>query len=98
MVAEYLDGLRVMLEGQEGHTYDDIVRAARTRQTLGFGWIVRSDHWLPIMGDRQIDATDAWATLAGLARDTSRIRFGTLVSPMTFRPPSEVAQIGATVV
>ena len=48
----------------------------------------RSDHWLPIMGDRQLDGTDAWATLAGLARDTSRIRFGALVSPMTFRHPS----------
>jgi F420-dependent oxidoreductase-like protein len=57
----------------------------------------RSDHWLPIMGDRQIEATDAWATLAGLARDTTRIRFGTLVSPMTFRHPSELAKQAATV-
>lgn len=97
MAAEHLDGLRVMLEGQEGHSYEDILRVARTSEALGFGGFFRSDHWLPIMGDRQLDATDAWATLAGLARDTSRIRFGTLVSPMTFRHPSELAKVAATI-
>jgi alkanesulfonate monooxygenase len=86
-----------MLEGQEGAPYDEILRIATTSERLGFGAIFRSDHWLPIMGDRQLDATDAWATLAGLARDTSRIRFGTLVSPMTFRHPSDLAKQAATV-
>jgi F420-dependent oxidoreductase-like protein len=97
MASEYLDGLRVMLEGQEGASYADILRVACTSETLGFGAFFRSDHWLPIMGGRQLDATDAWATLAGLARDTSRIRLGTLVSPMTFRHPSELAKLAATI-
>jgi F420-dependent oxidoreductase-like protein len=97
MAAEHLERMRVMLEGQEGVSYEDILRLARTGEKLGFGAIFRSDHWLPIMGDRQLDATDAWATLAGLARDTSRIRFGTLVSPMTFRHPSDLAKLAATV-
>jgi len=86
-----------MLEGQEGASYEDILRIARTSERLGFGAIFRSDHWLPIMGSRVLDATDAWATLAGLARETSTIRFGTLVSPMTFRHPSELAKQAATV-
>src|SRR6266851_5433119 len=97
MTAEHLNGLRVMLEGQEGHSYADILRVACTSEKLGFGGMFRSDHWLPIMGDRQIEATDAWATLAGLARDTTRIRFGALVSPMTFRHPSELAKQAATI-
>ncbi len=97
MAAEHLNGMRVMLEAQEGHSYEDILRIARTSETLGFGAIFRSDHWLPIMGDRELDATDAWATLAGLARDTVRIRFGALVSPMTFRHPSVLAKLAATV-
>jgi alkanesulfonate monooxygenase len=86
-----------MLEGQEGASYDDILRVARTSERLGFGAIFRSDHWLPIMGARLLDATDAWATLAGLARETSTIRFGTLVSPMTFRHPAELAKQAATI-
>src|SRR5205823_11764311 len=69
----------------------------RTSERLGFGAIFRSDHWLPIMGERVLDATDAWATLAGLARETSTIRFGTLVSPMTFRHPAELAKLAATI-
>ena len=97
MTAEHLNGLRVMLEGQEGHSYADLLRVACTSEKLGIGGIFRSDHWLPIMGERHIDATDAWATLAGLARDTSRIRFGALVSPMTFRHPSELAKQAATI-
>src|SRR5579859_3617331 len=97
MASEYLNGLRVMLEGQQGHSYADLLRVARTSEKLGFGGFFRSDHWLPIQSDRQLDATDAWATLAGIARETSRIRFGTLVSPITFRHPSELAKVAATV-
>ena len=97
MTAEHLNAMRVMLEGQEGHSYDDILRVARTSEKLGFDGIFRSDHWLPIMGNRTLDATEPWATLAGLARDTSTIRFGTLVSPITFRHPSELAKQAATI-
>src|SRR5260370_38468141 len=96
MTAEHLNGLRVMLEGQEGHTYPDLLRVARTSEKLGFGGMFRSDHWLPIMGDRHIEATDAWATLAGLARGTSTKRVWTAGSPMTLLRPREVGQQTAT--
>jgi len=86
-----------MIEGQEGSTYADLLRVAQTAERLGYGGFFRSDHWLPISGGRTLGATDAWATLAGLARDTSRIRLGTLVSPMTFRHPSELAKQAATI-
>ena len=87
----------VMLEGQEGGTYEEILAVAGQSEDLGFGGLFRSDHWLPIMSRPTTDATDAWATLAGLARDTARIRLGTMVSPMTFRHPSELAKVAATV-
>lgn len=86
-----------MIEGQEGSSYAELLRVARTAERLGYGGFFRSDHWLPISGPRTLGATDAWATLAGLARDTARIRLGTLVSPMTFRHPSELAKQAATV-
>jgi F420-dependent oxidoreductase-like protein len=92
-----LDQFVVMIEGQEGITYDALLAEARAAERLGYGGLFRSDHWLPIMGGRDIDATDAWATLAGLARETSRIRIGALVSPITFRHPAEMAKIIATV-
>ena len=87
----------VFLEGQEGGTYEEILTVAGQAEDLGFNGLFRSDHWLPIMGDRATDATDAWATLAGLARDTATIRLGTLVSPVTFRHPSELAKVAATI-
>jgi F420-dependent oxidoreductase-like protein len=87
----------LMIEGQEGISYDGLLLLARKVEALGFGGLFRSDHWLPISGTRTLDATDAWATLAGLARETKRIRLGALVSPMTFRHPSEFAKIVATV-
>jgi F420-dependent oxidoreductase-like protein len=87
----------VFLEGQEGGTYEQILADARWGEELGFGGFFRSDHWLPIMSAPTTDATDAWATLAGLARETARIRLGTMVSPVTFRHPSEYAKIVATV-
>ncbi len=87
----------VMLEGQEGGTYEEILAVAGHAEDLGFGGLFRSDHWLPIVSARTNDATDAWATLAGLARDTATIRLGTMVSPMTFRHPSELAKVAATV-
>ncbi len=86
-----------MIEGQEGSTYADLLRVAQTAERLGYGGFFRSDHWLPISGARTLGVTDAWATLAGLARETSRIRLGTLVSPMTFRHPSELAKQAATI-
>jgi F420-dependent oxidoreductase-like protein len=84
--------LRVFTEPQQGATYDDLLRVAQATEALGFDAFFRSDHYLH-MGDVSglPGPTDAWTTLAGLARDTSRIRLGTLVSPATFRHPGPLA-------
>jgi F420-dependent oxidoreductase-like protein len=92
-----LSDLRVMTEPQEGGTYDDLLSLARRAEAIGFGGFFRSDHYHPMNVPLESDATDAWATLAGLARETSTIRIGVLVSPMTFRNPGEFAKIVATV-
>jgi F420-dependent oxidoreductase-like protein len=87
-----LDDLRIFTEPQQGATYDTILAVARRAESLGFGAFFRSDHYLK-MGDVSglPGPTDAWITLAGLARDTSSIRLGTLVSPVTFRSPGLLA-------
>ncbi len=78
--------LRIFTEPQQGATYDTLLALARTAEDLGFDAFFRSDHYLK-MGDASglPGPTDAWITLAGLARDTSRIRLGTLVTSATFR-------------
>jgi F420-dependent oxidoreductase-like protein len=84
--------LRVFTEPQQGASYDDLLRVARTAEDCGYDAFFRSDHYL-VMGDGDglPGPTDAWVTLAGLARDTSRIRLGTLVSAATFRLPGPLA-------
>ena len=77
--------LRIFTEPQQGATYDDLLAVARATEQLGFDGFFRSDHYLHMSGDGGSGPTDAWTTLAGLARDTSRIRLGTLVSSATFR-------------
>jgi F420-dependent oxidoreductase-like protein len=89
--------LRVMTEPQEGATYDDLLAVALEAERLGFGAFFRSDHYLGIMGDGLPGPTDAWATLAGLARDTSTIRLGTMMTSATFRLPGPLAITVATV-
>ncbi len=86
-----------MLEPQEGGTYDEMASLARRAEALGFGGFFRSDHYHPMNVPLTSDSSDAWAVLAGLARDTQTIRLGTMLSPMTFRHPSELAKIVATV-
>jgi F420-dependent oxidoreductase-like protein len=87
-----LHDLRIFTEPQQGASYDTLLAVARRAETLGFGAFFRSDHYLA-MGDASglPGPTDAWITLAGLARDTSTIRLGTLVSPVTFRAPGLLA-------
>ncbi len=85
-----------MIEGQEGVTWDDWVRLARLTEEHGLEGLFRSDHYTAIIRP-DADAHDAWATLAGLAAITERIRLGTLVSPATFRHPSSLARLAATV-
>jgi F420-dependent oxidoreductase-like protein len=83
---------RIFVEPQEGATYDDQLALARLGEELGFDAFFRSDHYISFFGrDGLPGPTDAWTTLAGLARDTSTIRLGTLVSPVTFRPPGPLA-------
>jgi F420-dependent oxidoreductase-like protein len=84
--------LRVFTEPQQGATYDDLLRVARAAEDAGFDAFFRSDHYLVMGGgDGMPGPTDAWVTLAGLARDTRRIRLGTLVSSSTFRLPGPLA-------
>lgn len=84
--------LRIFTEPQQGASYDDLLRVARTAEAAGYDAFFRSDHYLK-MGDvsGEPGPTDAWLTLAGLARETSRLRLGTLVSPVTFRSPGPLA-------
>ena len=86
----------LMIEGQEGVTWDDWVRLARLTEDHGLEGLFRSDHYTAIIRT-DADALDAWATLAGLAAITERIRLGTLVSPATFRHPSVLARLAVTV-
>jgi F420-dependent oxidoreductase-like protein len=83
--------LRVFTEPQQGATYDDLLAVARTAEALGYGAFFRSDHYLGMGTDGLPGPTDAWITLAGLARDTSSIRLGTLMTSATFRYPGPLA-------
>jgi F420-dependent oxidoreductase-like protein len=83
---------RIFTEPQEGATYDDLLAVARLAEELGFDAYFRSDHYISFFpGGGLPGPTDAWTTLAGLARDTTRLRLGTLVSPVTFRLPGPLA-------
>ncbi len=90
--------LRIFTEPQQGATYDQLLAVARAAEELGFDAFFRSDHYLA-MGDTAglPGPTDAWTTLAGLARETSSIRLGTLVTAATFRLPGPLAISVATV-
>src|SRR5215218_877590 len=87
-----LSDLRVFTEPQQGASYDDLLAVALRAEQLGYGAFFRSDHYLVMGGGSGLPGpTDAWITLAGLARETSTIRLGTLVSPVTFRTPGLLA-------
>ena len=87
----------LMTEPQQGLTYDEILALARAAEAAGLEAFFRSDHYASFPGPAGLPTTDAWATLAGLARDTSTIRIGSLVSPVTFRVPGTFAKQVATV-
>ncbi|ASO22217.1 Pyrimidine monooxygenase RutA [Actinoalloteichus hoggarensis] len=84
--------LRIFTEPQQGASYDDLLRLARHAETTGYDAFFRSDHYL-VMGDGNglPGPTDAWVTLGALARETSTIRLGTLVTAATFRLPGPLA-------
>ncbi|WP_448623978.1 LLM class F420-dependent oxidoreductase [Geodermatophilus sp. URMC 64] len=83
--------LRIFTEPQMGATYDDLLAVARRTEETGFDAFFRSDHYLTMGGDGLPGPTDAWVTLGGLARDTARIRLGTLMTSATFRLPGPLA-------
>ena len=86
----------LMIEGQEGVTWDDWVALAEACEEHGLEGLFRSDHYLSIGTGPPSAALDAWATISALAARTSRIRLGTLVSPVTFRHAAVVARMAVT--
>jgi alkanesulfonate monooxygenase len=84
--------LRIFTEPQLGASHEDLLRIAKATEELGFDAFFRSDHYLTMGANSGLPGpSDAWLTLAALARETSRIRLGTLVTPITFRLPGPLA-------
>lgn len=82
---------RVFVEPQQGATYADQLAVARAAEPLGYSAFFRSDHYVAMSGDGLPGPTDSWVTLAGIARETSSIRLGTMVTSATFRYPGPLA-------
>jgi alkanesulfonate monooxygenase SsuD/methylene tetrahydromethanopterin reductase-like flavin-dependent oxidoreductase (luciferase family) len=95
----YLPTVRIalMIEGQEGVSWSQWLALADACEEHGIETLFRSDHYLSLAAPRERAATDAWTTLGALAARTSRLRLGTLVSPVTFRHPAVLARAAATV-
>ncbi len=87
----------LMIEPQQGLTYAEQLAIARRAETAGFETFFRSDHYQSFPGPEGKPTTDAWAVLAGLARETSTIGLGVLVSPVGFRTPGNLVKVATTV-
>src|SRR3989475_10199149 len=87
----------VMIEAQEGLTWEHWFRIADRVEELGLDSLWRSDHFFSLSGDLRRPALECWTSLTALAQRTRRIRFGPLVSPMTFRHPALLARMAAAV-
>ncbi|HYM83805.1 MAG TPA: TIGR03560 family F420-dependent LLM class oxidoreductase [Candidatus Dormibacteraeota bacterium] len=87
----------LMLEPQQGLSYEDQLTIARRAEAAGFEALFRSDHYESFPGNAGRPTTDAWAVVAGLARETERIRLGVLVSPVMYRTPGNLAKVAVTV-
>jgi alkanesulfonate monooxygenase SsuD/methylene tetrahydromethanopterin reductase-like flavin-dependent oxidoreductase (luciferase family) len=87
----------LMIEAQQGLSYLDQLAIVRRAEAAGFEAFFRSDHYASFPGGGDAPTTDAWAVLAGLARETGRISLGTLVSPVTFRHPGNFVKVVTTV-
>ncbi len=89
--------VRVLLEPRYGATYDQLAAMAKAAEAAGFDAFFRSDHYLGIdADDTSLVPTDSWTTIAGLARETGRVRLGTLMTAATFRHPGQLAIVVAT--
>jgi F420-dependent oxidoreductase-like protein len=87
----------IMIEAQEGLTWEGWFAIADRIESAGLEGLWRSDHFFSLMGDPRRSALECWTSLTALAQRTSRIRFGPLVSPMTFRHPALLARMAAAV-
>jgi alkanesulfonate monooxygenase SsuD/methylene tetrahydromethanopterin reductase-like flavin-dependent oxidoreductase (luciferase family) len=87
----------LMIEAQQGLSYEDQLAIVRRAEAAGFESFFRSDHYASFPGDSKQATTDAWAVIAGLARETSTISLGALVSPVTFRHPGNFVKVVTTV-
>jgi alkanesulfonate monooxygenase SsuD/methylene tetrahydromethanopterin reductase-like flavin-dependent oxidoreductase (luciferase family) len=87
----------LMIEGQEGVSWEQWLALADACEQHGIETLFRSDHYLSQGDGGRRDSLDAWTTLAGLAAVTTRLRLGTLVSPVTFRHPAVLAKSAVTV-
>ena len=85
--------VELMIEGQEDVTWPQWLALAQACEEHGVGTLFRSDHYLSVEGHDERGSLETWATLAGLAAVTSRLRLGALVSPATFRHPSVLAKL-----
>ena len=92
-----MTAIGIMLEGQEDLTWDRWFKFAAAAENLGFESLFRSDHLVALQGATRRDTLALWPSLTALALRTERIRFGVLVSPMTFRHPAIVAKAAAAV-
>jgi F420-dependent oxidoreductase-like protein len=88
---------RIFTDPSNGASYDDLLQSAKLAEEFGYSGFFLSDHYIPFTGDGQPGPTDVWTTLAGLARETSRIRLGSLVTSVTFRHPGPLAIVVAQV-
>jgi len=86
-----------MIEPQQGMTYEQQLAVALRAEAAGFETLFRSDHYASFPGDGEGETTDAWAVLAGLARETTSIGLGTMMSPVTFRHPGNLVKVVTTV-
>ncbi len=87
----------LMIEPQQDVAWSTHVEIAQRAEAAGFEILYRADHYESFPGPAGRHTTDAWATIAGLVHETSRLRHGTLVSPVTFRHPANVAKVVATI-
>ncbi len=87
----------LLIEPNLGLTYAQQVEVAQRAESAGFETLYRSDHYQSSPGPEGRETSDAWAVIAGLVRETNRIRHGTLVSPVTFRHPGNLAKVVATI-
>ena len=89
--------LRIFTDPSNGASYQNLLESAQLAEEFGYAGFFMSDHYKPFAGDGQPGPTDVWTTLAGLARETSRIRLGSLMTAVTFRHPGSLAIIVAQV-